>query len=43
MKKVVPVNKIKLIVIVAFAGFFCMACAPDRKQAPLVLQDLNYT
>lgn len=43
MKKALRVNEIKLIVGLALTGLFCVACAADRKVAPLVLQELNYT
>ena len=43
MKKALRANEIKLIVGLALTGLFCVACAADRKVAPLVLQELNYS
>ncbi|WP_198439923.1 DUF4832 domain-containing protein [Pareuzebyella sediminis] len=43
MKKVGPMNKMGRIAMVALAGLFCGTCAPDSKDAPLVLQELDYT
>ena len=43
MKKVFRVNKITLIFGLVLTGLLCVACADDRKAAPLVLQALDYT
>lgn len=43
MKKVFRMNKIILSLGLILTGVFYVSCANNRKTAPLVLQELNYT
>ncbi len=43
MKKIFRVNKIMVIFGVVLTGLLCVACTGGGKEAPLVLQALDYT